>query len=425
MELASWTYVPAAGVALADWGADVIKVESVTSGDPEDRSSSGFHPPSRTRRHRLHPRVEQSRQTQHRTGSEDRHRSRDLRPAPRSGRRAAHQLAAGGIGAGPPDGRRHSALQSEHHHRARNRTGVRGPDRDRGGFDAATYLARGGVAYTLTPFGTEHPAVQGPAFGDLQAGITLAGGICGALFHRQRTGEPTIVDSSLLAQAMWSIAPSISVADLFDVDGIPGAAPGLAINPLVNRYKTKDGRWIQLVFLQPDKFWAGFCQRIGLPELATDERFVPSSNLITNAAEATAIISAKFAEHDLAHWREALAEEPGVWAPLATPEKCFTTRRRSPMVTSSLMPTTVVSSTKWSQHQCNSTRRRHRRREHPSMASTPRKSCWSLAMTGTTSPRPKTAARSCNGEQTQSPAKNKGFGDFASARATPCRGAPA
>ena len=154
-------------------------------------------------------------------------------------------------------------------------TGVRGPDRDNGGFDAATYLSRGGVAYTLTPFGTEHPAVQGPAFGDLQGGITLAGGLCAALFHRERTGEPSIVDSSLLAQAMWSIAPSISVADLFDIDGIPGAPPGLAMNPLVNRYKTRDGRHIQLVFLQPDRYWAGFCKRIGLPELATDPRFVP------------------------------------------------------------------------------------------------------------------------------------------------------
>ena len=100
--------------------------------------------------------------------------------------------------------------------------GVRGPDRDRGGFDAATYLARGGVAYTLTPFGTETPAVQGPGFGDLQGGATLAGGVCAALFHRERTGEPTIVDSSLLAQAMWAIAPSISAADFFNIDGIPG-----------------------------------------------------------------------------------------------------------------------------------------------------------------------------------------------------------
>lgn len=51
----------------------------------------------------------------------------------------------------------------------------------------------------MTPFGTDTPAVQGPGFGDLQGGITLAGGVCAALFHRERTGEPSIVDSSLLA----------------------------------------------------------------------------------------------------------------------------------------------------------------------------------------------------------------------------------
>ena len=89
-------------------------------------------------------------------------------------------------------------------------------------------------------------------------------------------GAPVhVYGSSLLAQAMWTIAPSISVADLFGIDGIPGAPPGLAINPLVNRYKTRDGRWLQMVFLQPDRFWAGFCERIGLPELATDERVDP------------------------------------------------------------------------------------------------------------------------------------------------------
>jgi crotonobetainyl-CoA:carnitine CoA-transferase CaiB-like acyl-CoA transferase len=120
---------------------------------------------------------------------------------------------------------------------------------------------------------------------------------------------------------MWSIAPSISVADLFDIDGIPGAPPGLAINPLVNRYKTRDNRWIQLVFLQPDRFWAGFCERIGLRELATDERFVPSSNLIANAAEATALVGEAIAGQDLAHWHKVLADEPGVWAALATPRE--------------------------------------------------------------------------------------------------------
>ncbi len=93
------------------------------------------------------------------------------------------------------------------------------------------------------------------------------------------------------------------------------------MNPLVNRYKTRDGRHIQLVFLQPDRYWAGFCNRIGLPELAADPRFVPSSNLIANAAEASALVADAIAGQDLEHWRKALEDEPGVWAALATPKE--------------------------------------------------------------------------------------------------------
>jgi crotonobetainyl-CoA:carnitine CoA-transferase CaiB-like acyl-CoA transferase len=331
VELASWTYVPAAGVALADWGAEVIKVESVVGGDPgralvvggftrqAARADTDFILELSNRGKRsiaLDLKSDAGREFFGRLLAEADVLLTNWLPAALERARLTVEdirgfnpkiIIARGTG-----------------------LGVRGPDRDRGGFDAATYLARGGVAYTLTPYGTENPAVQGPAFGDLQAGVTLAGGVCAALFHRERTGEPTIVDSSLLAQAMWSIAPSISVADLFGIDGIPGAPPGLAMNPLVNRYKTKDDRWIQMVFLQPDKFWAGFCQRIGLPELATDERFVPSSNLVANAAEATALIAAKFAEHDLEHWRQALADEPGVWAPLATPREALNDPQSKP-----------------------------------------------------------------------------------------------
>jgi len=89
----------------------------------------------------------------------------------------------------------------------------------------------------------------------------------------------------------------------------------------VNRYKTKDGRWIQLVFCSPTNSGRVFCERMGLAELATDERFVPSSNLIANAAEATAIFANAFASHDLTHWQKVLEDEPGVWAALATPRE--------------------------------------------------------------------------------------------------------
>ncbi|OBK31545.1 CoA-transferase [Mycobacterium asiaticum] len=322
VELASWTYVPSAGVALSDWGADVIKVEGVASGDPGRALVVGGFTRQAARADvdfilELSNRGKRSIAIDIKTGIGRELFGRLLASAdvfltnwlPGALERA--QLTVEDIRSFNPDIiiARGTGL------------GVRGPDRDNGGFDAATYLARGGVAYTLTPFGTENPAVQGTAFGDLQGGATLAGGVCAALFHRERTGESSIVDSSLLAQAMWAIAPSISVADLFDIDGIPGAPPGLAINPLVARYRTKDDRWLQLVFLQPDKFWAGFCRRMGLAELIDDARFVPSSNLIANAAEATAIFANAFASQDLAHWRRVLADEPGVWGALATPRE--------------------------------------------------------------------------------------------------------
>ncbi|QLL05102.1 CaiB/BaiF CoA transferase family protein [Mycobacterium vicinigordonae] len=324
VELASWTYVPSAGVALADWGADVIKVEGVASGDPGRALVVGGFTRQAARADTDFI-LELSNRGK---------RSVAIDIKSDTGRELFGRLLASAdvfLTNWLPGALDRARLTVEDI-RSFNPNiiiargtglGVRGPDRDRGGFDAATYLARGGVAYTLTPFGTENPAVQGPAFGDLQGGATLAGGVCAALFHRERTGEPSIVDSSLLAQAMWAIAPSISVADLFDIDGIPGAPPGLAINPLVARYKTKDDRWIQLVFLQPDKFWAGFCQRMGLPELVNDERFVPSSNLIANAAEATAIFANAFAAQDLAHWRQVLQDEPGVWGALATPKEAL------------------------------------------------------------------------------------------------------
>src|SRR6202051_1799308 len=311
VELASWTYVPSAGAALSDWGADVIKVESVASGDPGRALVVGGFT-----REAARPDADFILELGNRGK-----RSIAIDVKSEVGRELFGRLLAtadvfltnwlpGALERARLTVEDIRGFNSEIIIARGTGLGVRGPDRDRGGFDAATYLARGGVAYTLTPFGTDTPAVQGPGFGDLQGGATLAGGVCAALFHRERTGEPTVVDSSLLAQAMWAIAPSISAADFFDIDGIPGAPPGLAINPLVNRYKTKDGRWIQLVFLQPDKYWGGFCERLGLAELIVDERFVPSSNRTPNPAAATEIFPNPFASHDLPHWQAVLGDEP-------------------------------------------------------------------------------------------------------------------
>lgn len=331
VEIASWTYVPSAGAALSDWGADVIKLESVSPGDPARALVVGGFT-------RDAARVDADFILE--LGNRGK-RSIALDLKSELGREFLGRLLASAdvLLTNWLPGALERARLTVDDIRGFNPDiiiargtglGVRGPDRYKGGFDGATYLARGGVSYTLTPFGAESPTMQGPAFGDLQAGVTLAGGVCAALFHRERTGEATIVDSSLLAQAMWSIAPSILAADFYDVDGIPGAPPGMALNPVVNRYKTQDDRWISLIFLQPDKYWAGFCRRIGHPEMATDERFVPSSNLVANAQEAIAIFEKTFAQHDLEHWQKVLDDEPGVWATFATPRETLNDPQAEP-----------------------------------------------------------------------------------------------
>ncbi|MGW0323330.1 CaiB/BaiF CoA transferase family protein [Nocardia sp. NPDC003183] len=322
VELASWTYVPSAGAALADWGADVIKIEDTNGGDPCRNLTIGGLDGTGTEV-RANFMMELGNHGKRSIGV-------DIKST--QGRQILGRLIAGAdvfLTNWLPAPLERAGLTVEQIREFNPNViivrgsghGSRGPEKDRGGFDAASYLARAGVAYALTPTNSEFPMAQGPAFGDLQGGITLAGGVTAALFHRERTGHAPLVDSSLLAQGMWAVAPDIAAADYYDIDRIPAGEAGTALNPAANRYRTRDNRWVQLVLLQADRFWRGFCERIGRPDLGVDERFVPLANLVVNQEAATAELRKTFAERDLADWQKALADEPGVWATIASPRE--------------------------------------------------------------------------------------------------------
>ena len=182
--------------------------------------------------------------------------------------------------------------------------GARGPMKDTGGFDLAAGWASASMAYKMTRPG-EEPMFQPAAFFDLQGANTIAGAIGTALFQRERSGVPTEVDVSLLGVGIWALSPDIMAGPF--VGSIPGPDRTSAPNPLTNSYPTADGRWLYLVCLQADRFWAELCEVIGRPELATDERFTDMVVRAQNAKACVAELEATFLTGSLQDWRTRLA----------------------------------------------------------------------------------------------------------------------
>src|SRR5947199_64029 len=222
VEVAQWWFVPAAGAVLADWGADVIKIEHPTSGDPQrGLVTSGLVPPTGG----VNFMVEQPNRGKRSVGL-------DLgRPAGRDLLYRLVETADVFLTNFLPAARRRLAIEVDDIRRANPKIiyvrghgqGARGPERERGGYDAASFWCRGGIANALTPPGAGAPVMQRAAFGDSAGGMTVAGGVAAALFHRERTGEPAVVDVSLLGTAMWIMAPDIIATKLPGIDLPVGA----------------------------------------------------------------------------------------------------------------------------------------------------------------------------------------------------------
>jgi crotonobetainyl-CoA:carnitine CoA-transferase CaiB-like acyl-CoA transferase len=193
--------------------------------------------------------------------------------------------------------------------------GERGPDADKGSYDSLAFWARAGVAagarrpeYDLVPL---PPA---PGFGDSIGAMTIAGGIMGALFHRERTGEGTTVDVSLLGTGLWSHGASLALSLQHQVPWAPVPKGTPTGNPLTGTYRTSDDRYLSLTCLQAAKYWPLLCDVIDRPDLAADGRFADAAGLKQNAAVAAALLADVFAQRPAGEWRERLSGFSGQWA---------------------------------------------------------------------------------------------------------------
>jgi crotonobetainyl-CoA:carnitine CoA-transferase CaiB-like acyl-CoA transferase len=195
--------------------------------------------------------------------------------------------------------------------------GLEGPEGDRPGFDTGAFWARSGMLHQVTAEGTEPLAPVG-GYGDLATSLALFSAVLVALLERERTGRGGVVDASLLQTGAWLLSGDVAALAAFG--RAPKARPrSKSVTPLVNTYRSADGRWFFLTAVESSRHLPGVCRAIGRPELATDERFAAPAALRQNAASLIALLDAAFSQHPLAYWSERFLAESVWWEKVATP----------------------------------------------------------------------------------------------------------
>jgi crotonobetainyl-CoA:carnitine CoA-transferase CaiB-like acyl-CoA transferase len=314
VELAQYVFVPGASVLLADQGAEVIKIETPGSGDPYRTRKIGDGREAGA----TNLAMEQNNRSK---------KSVALDLKNEEGREALLKLIETAdvfLTSLRPRAIRSLKLDVDDL-RARNPKliyvrgnglGFRGAEADKPGFDASSFWARGGMCYAFTRPGTQPPSPR-PALGDHAGSMALAYGIAGALYKRAITGEPSVVETSLLATAVWMLSADVTYSQIPGYS-VHGCATGVA--PLKHAYTTRDGRMIQLMLLDPRPHWVPLCKLLGLDELATDARFADHESRTAHAGELIERIQSRIGEHDWAHWAPIFGAWDAPWELIARVE---------------------------------------------------------------------------------------------------------
>lgn len=315
VELGVWVAGPATGGILADWGADVVKIEPPT-GDPartfgrmlgvEDGTSPPFEMDNRSKRSIvLDLTSDDGRTTTLELLSDADVFVTNVRPA--ALRRLGldyHTVASvnPGLVYGLITG-----------------YGLAGPDADRAAYDVAAFWSRAGVAHLLTRPGQTPPFQRG-GMGDHAAGMTLAAAICAALLARARTGAGQLVTTSLYRQGAYTVSFDLNTFLLTGHSIAIGQRESMG-NPCMNNYTAGDGRRFWIVGLEGERHWPPLCRVVGRADWLTDPRFAQPRARAANADELIGELDEIFATKSLDEWAKAFAREPDFfWSPINTVE---------------------------------------------------------------------------------------------------------
>ncbi len=193
--------------------------------------------------------------------------------------------------------------------------GDNGPAKDNPAFDYTAYFARGGIAMSLMEKDTS-PCNPVAGLGDHAAGMSLAAGILAALFKQKETGKGERVTVSLFHTAVFGMGIMVSAAKYDYKMPITRRQPP---NPLNTTYKCADGEWVQLAFFQYDKWFPGFCDIvIERPDLK-GSKYSTMKSAVNYTEEFVIMMEEEFIKRPFAEWADRLQKAGIPYEKLATP----------------------------------------------------------------------------------------------------------
>lgn len=310
VEMAQFVFVPGAGALMADEGAEVIKVEMTGKGDPYRTLDVG----DGREKAEVNVALEQNNRGK---------KSIAINIKSPEGREVLKKLVQSAdvfLTSTRPDAMRRVGLDVDGVRAWNpkiiyvrgNGFGFNGPEANKPGYDATAFWMR--CAFSTVLMHSEHikPVRSRGAFGDHTGSLSVAYGIAAALFKRERSGEPSVVDVSLMATGMWVLSADIGASQIPGYDSLL-SEKRQGINPLGGTYKTKDGRWIQLTFLNPDQYWERFCRALGLDEYVADPRFVKNEERAKNGLECRRLITERIESKTWVEWKPIFEKLDAPW----------------------------------------------------------------------------------------------------------------
>jgi crotonobetainyl-CoA:carnitine CoA-transferase CaiB-like acyl-CoA transferase len=302
IDAASFIAGPVATTMLADFGADVIKLEP-PDGDPYRHRTGGPGVPESPYNYRWI--------VDNRT---KRGLALDLRTP--EGLAVLHRLVERAdvfVSNTPLDSRRRLGIRWEDLAPLNARLiyasvtayGERGEEAPRGGFDATALWARTGLMDLVRPSPDSPPSRSLPGMGDHPTGVSLFGAIMAALYQREKTGKGTMVSTSLMANGLWWNAIQVQAA-LSGARVEPRPSREEPATALANLYRCADGRWFLLNVLNDDRDWPAFLRALERPDLGADPRFATTPARRAHARALVPILDAVFATRPFAEWQAIL-----------------------------------------------------------------------------------------------------------------------